>query len=422
MAAGDDALIQLLGGAQTGSTNGLDLSTFQKSIASTDPWRIAQGGVNSFNPNTSTWSPTETGVASFAKAFLSGILGGQAQNSEADQLNKVISVLPQLYKDPSSVQAPEGVDQSPFDVLKGSAILKNYTTGVTQTEKDKTSTADTTRALLGKLVDSGQIGAKDALGIAMSSDPASALAAFGITNGPSDKMQAAFKAYGIDDPDAQAAITNMTDLKEYVANKINLDAKTQAAQDKQDAKDTAKQTLASAALEKDLRHAIQLKDNAFNVAQAVLPQFQSAQDNLAQNSLAGDLQAYDAANKIVSPNGIIRRGIIDIIKEDAQSPLQSSLGDIQSLLGGSKFTPEGRQKFLEALAQTVKDKVHSGLLEADSKRATALRGKANPDQVIDPDLYSNLASTFSELKNFGSSSANSNIITAPDGTIIQLTD
>lgn len=100
-----------------------DLINFNNSVVQRDPWGIAGQSLGAWQPNVSTWSPTETGVTLFAKSFLQGLFSNIAQNDAANQLSKVVSVLPQLGTDPASVGVPEGVDQSPFNVLKGASIL-----------------------------------------------------------------------------------------------------------------------------------------------------------------------------------------------------------------------------------------------------------------------------------------------------------
>lgn len=102
-----------------------DLLGFSQSVQATNPYGLAGQSLGSWQPDMRTWSGTESGVASFAKSFLSGLLNNYAQQQTAEQVQKVASVLPQLTADPMSVVAPEGVDAGPFALLRGSAFVKN---------------------------------------------------------------------------------------------------------------------------------------------------------------------------------------------------------------------------------------------------------------------------------------------------------
>ena len=77
-----------------------DLTGFNSSVLQSDPYGIASRSLGATQFDTSTWSPATTGIASFAKSFLAGLLGNYAQQNAADQLNSVIGVLPQLKSDP----------------------------------------------------------------------------------------------------------------------------------------------------------------------------------------------------------------------------------------------------------------------------------------------------------------------------------
>lgn len=103
----------------------VDLLNFNNSVQATNPYGIAGSSLNSWQPNMSTWSPAESGITSFGKAFLAGLLGNISKQDAASQLAKVVSVLPQLGSDPTSVAVPSGVDQNAFNALKGSAIISN---------------------------------------------------------------------------------------------------------------------------------------------------------------------------------------------------------------------------------------------------------------------------------------------------------
>lgn len=102
-----------------------DLSSFQNNVLSTDPWNIAAKSLGSFQPNMQTWSPTTQIATSFGKNFLAGIMGQYARNDAAEQLNKVVQVMPQLRTDALGVATPEGVDESAFSTLRSGQVLKN---------------------------------------------------------------------------------------------------------------------------------------------------------------------------------------------------------------------------------------------------------------------------------------------------------
>jgi len=103
-----------------------DLAGFNQSVLQSDPYGIAGRSIGAWQPDMSTWSPTETGVTSFAKSFLSGFLNNYAQQNAANQLNSVMSVMPQLREDPLSVATPEGVDAAPFAAYRASQALKYF--------------------------------------------------------------------------------------------------------------------------------------------------------------------------------------------------------------------------------------------------------------------------------------------------------
>ena len=139
-----------------------DLLGFQQGVQQSDPYGLAGRSIASWQPNTSTWSAGDTGVASFGKAFLSSILQGYAQQNAASQLASVVNVLPQLKSDPYAVATPEGVDSGPFNMLRGVSILKNAereALGAAQTEKSK---FELLKSIVPTLVDSGQLSMQQA--------------------------------------------------------------------------------------------------------------------------------------------------------------------------------------------------------------------------------------------------------------------
>ena len=109
-----------------------DLLGFQKTVQQGSTLGQVGQGLGQWQPNMSTWTPAEQGITSFGKSFLSGLLGNMARADAADQLNKVVAILPALRSDPYNVAAPEGVDSDAYAMLKGTAILKNEANKVNQ--------------------------------------------------------------------------------------------------------------------------------------------------------------------------------------------------------------------------------------------------------------------------------------------------
>jgi hypothetical protein len=102
----------------------IDLLNFNNSVLQRNPYGIASQSIGAWQPQMQTWSGAEQGVGSFAKSFLQGLLGNYAQQDAANQMASVVGTLPQLASNPMGAVAPEGVDQSAYNLLKGSAMLK----------------------------------------------------------------------------------------------------------------------------------------------------------------------------------------------------------------------------------------------------------------------------------------------------------
>jgi hypothetical protein len=109
--------------AETDFLSAVDLLNFNKQVQGNSLSGIASQAIGGWSPNMTTWSPTEQGIGSFGKTFLSALLGNYARKDASDQLSKVVSVLPQLGANPNSVAVPEGVDADAFNMLKGKAAL-----------------------------------------------------------------------------------------------------------------------------------------------------------------------------------------------------------------------------------------------------------------------------------------------------------
>lgn len=117
--ANDGSILGLLGSD--------DLAGFQNRVAQDNIFSTLAPAIQNTKFNTSTWSPTEQAGTSLLQSFLSTALGQIGRNQVSDQVAKVAQILPSLSSfgtDPRTVQAPEGVDQGAFDVLKATSILK----------------------------------------------------------------------------------------------------------------------------------------------------------------------------------------------------------------------------------------------------------------------------------------------------------
>jgi len=126
MATDAETLALLFGGGST-PTKGIasDIAQFENILGKNDYWKMAAAPVAAAKFDTSTWSPGQTFGVSAGQAFLSSALNMLGQRSEGEQLAKVAKILPQLYKDPSSVAIPEGVDTEAGGALK-LAALKDF--------------------------------------------------------------------------------------------------------------------------------------------------------------------------------------------------------------------------------------------------------------------------------------------------------
>lgn len=124
----NDFISSILGAIAQDNTNfgspNNEMSLFNSNVAANDPWRTASTAISAAPFNTKTWTPNQSIATNVGKAFLGSILGGIAQDREAEQTAKVNNVMRDLYRDPLSVDAPEGVDKNAFNALKAS-MTKN---------------------------------------------------------------------------------------------------------------------------------------------------------------------------------------------------------------------------------------------------------------------------------------------------------
>lgn len=120
----DEELLAQLFSSGINGAEANDIGAFQNRIAANDYWKMAAAPVLGARFDNRTWSPGTTLGVSAGQAFLGAALNALGQRSEAAQLDKVASVLPQLYSNPNSVSVPEGVDPQAFGELKLSALTK----------------------------------------------------------------------------------------------------------------------------------------------------------------------------------------------------------------------------------------------------------------------------------------------------------
>lgn len=152
-----------------------DLQGFSQRVEASDPFGLISRSLQSWQPDLSRMNAQESGMTSFGRAFLSGLAQNYAQNRAAEQLSKVVEILPQLTSDPYSVATPEGVDSSPFNLLRGSAILNKSLRGEEESVRDKNRIGTLLQSVLPELVRGRQISVDDALEISTSDDPAKEL-------------------------------------------------------------------------------------------------------------------------------------------------------------------------------------------------------------------------------------------------------
>lgn len=379
------ALLSGLGNGNAQSNAGLGLDSFSKTIAANDPFSIASGAVDAWKPNTSTWSPTESGVASFAKAFIGGALGGIGRNNQADQLNSVIGILPQLYKDPASVATPDGVDQGAFDTLKGASILRKYQTDSVNEEKQK----EGVRSLLEKL----DISPKEKLAIATSNDPASLVA--GLTDGPSDHLTKYMDALEIP-PEMRGGITSVTEA-DHIHDKVILQhAKDDAKQAQADAKGEIQKNKNNLVEEARLRRELNQNNDLFRRAKALAPLLDDAQKFMAQDSPQGDIGLADVANKAINPGGTLQEGLMQMTM-DGRSPFNKFAGDIRNALEGKgRFTLAVKQDFYNTIHTYVTQGLAAAKKDVDDKLKIAGDSGLTPSNILSDDRYDSL---FSLLNN-----------------------
>lgn len=151
----DESLLSLISPA--------DLAGFNNQVVQSDPFGIAGNSLASWQPNYSYMDATESGLTSFGKAFAQGLLQNYAQNNASKQLSSVINVLPQLSSDPLGTATPEGVDSSPFNLIRGSAYLNKVKRDETVKATQKATLADLFKSVGIEGIKSGTMDPKSAV-------------------------------------------------------------------------------------------------------------------------------------------------------------------------------------------------------------------------------------------------------------------
>lgn len=114
------------GGNTNPATQGID--QFQKILAANDIYKQIAAPIGAVRFNTDTWNPGTTAAVTAGQAFLAAALNTYGQESEGAQIAKVAQILPDIYKNPASAVAPEGVDAGAFGALKLSASAEQERT------------------------------------------------------------------------------------------------------------------------------------------------------------------------------------------------------------------------------------------------------------------------------------------------------
>jgi hypothetical protein len=134
MGLADSFLSSLLGGVTGGATGGGKsasltddpaLDAFSRTASENSIYNQIAKPLLGAKFNTSTWSPTESAAVSLGQAFLGGLLGKLGRDDVASQYESAASILPDLYRNPSSISLPEGLDSEAFGALKLSALREN---------------------------------------------------------------------------------------------------------------------------------------------------------------------------------------------------------------------------------------------------------------------------------------------------------
>jgi len=143
-----------------------DLQGFSQRVEASDPYGIIGKSLNAWQPDYSQMNATESGLSSFGKAFLSGLAQNYAQNRAAEQLNSVVSILPQLSADPYNTPMPQGVDAGSFGLLRGGAVLNKQILDANSAAQRGADLKDLIKAIAPEAIKTGAISMDQVLGAA----------------------------------------------------------------------------------------------------------------------------------------------------------------------------------------------------------------------------------------------------------------
>lgn len=314
--AGESALLAMLGQG--------DLSGFTQNALAGNLFSQLAPSILGAKFDTSSWSPGTSAGVSFGKALLGGLANNYGRNQVADETSAVSKILPDLYADPMSVAAPEGVDKYAFSQLQNKAVSDNLLRMAAQKATKEDDVRSTIKSLLGVGVQSGEMSASKALSIAASDDPKAAM------------LESTGGGYSKYTPEQ----LNELGLKEG-ANKdqveLALKAKSSAFDTKIKLNDEVGKT-----------NTFLKTGGVGEQYNSIKPNFDNMIANLDLNSGASDIAFMNAFQKTVDEKGVVRGEDIKTIA-DAQSYLDSYFGKASNALDGSGRLKIGAKlKLLEA--------------------------------------------------------------------------
>lgn len=308
----------LLGG---GSSLGGDpgLNAFERTLGQNDYWKIGGASLLTAPLNTSTWDPMTSLGAVATKNFLGALLAGYGQADEANQINKVNEILPQLYANPGAVSAPDGVNSEAFAGLKASAIRDVFTH---QQALDKIEAQSGARGLNQTLSDPLQeIKAKVESKMPLSFDEEKVLA--GAPLGQQHLIQDIRKDQGISDRSGDS-----------------LDLRKKQLDDRQDrfAKNLTnkieQESLTGPPVQK-----FQIADAAWNTLQKLE----------GQNTPAASISAIKAALKISNPTMGITDSQVELMLENPNNAPDQFRDFLSEIKGEGRLSPKRFSQLIESM-------------------------------------------------------------------------
>lgn len=299
-----------------------DLGQFQQTALQADPFAIAGSAIGQWQPNYTNMNAGQGAATAFGRAFMQGILSNYGQNRVADQVSKVVGVLPQMQQDPINMAVPEGINENAFNILKGNAILKKAQRDALLGDQTRVNVADMLKTVLGEGVKSGMI------------TPIEALQA--MTTGDFSKIG------------ATATDPNLN--PNNPAYKVN--------QDRMSLSDS---------LRKELNANKEVAD--FNVVKNQLSVLEKAK--LDPRSVS-DLDFIYGTAKILDPGAVVRESDAGLVIESTSLPA-STLGYLNKMISGESALSTQQREALVDLAkrhyQTKAERV-GGILDTYSTLAT----------------------------------------------------